>query len=148
MNYVKRSKNVKPAYDKAVGAKALNKKRPAPISMRFNEAQLAKLKPYAGDKSLGVYCRDFILKGHSLGAGGTKPGLYEEQVTHAQILRQIGLSGISENLRFIRSELEAKNDDQFKFLSGILTDACEDIALMRQELLKSLNVHDRRNKCS
>lgn len=145
MNYVKRSRNIKPVYSKAASGAEEKNKRPAPISMRFNEAQLAKLKPYAGNQSLGVYCRDYILKGHNLGAGGIKPGLYQEQITPAQILREIGLSGISENLRIIRAQLETKNFDQFDSLVGCLTGACTEIALMRAELVKLLNVHDRRN---
>lgn len=51
MNYVKRSRNIEPVYDKAASGAEEKNKRPAPISMRFNEAQLAKLKPYAGDPS-------------------------------------------------------------------------------------------------
>jgi hypothetical protein len=146
MKYVTRSENVKPIYDKAASATERKKNRPAPISMRFNEAQLAKLKPHAGNHSLGIYCRDYILKGHNLGAGGAKPGLFQDQVTVAQILREIGLSGISENLRTIKLELQSKGVGQFESLDRDITGACADIALMRSELLKSLNVHDRRNK--
>ena len=145
MNYVKRSSNLKPIFDTTANGEEQPKKRPAPISMRFNEAQLAKLKPYAGERSIGVYCRDYILKGHNLAAGGAKAGLHEEQVTVAQILREIGLSGISENLRFIRAALETKNTCRFDPIIGDLTDICADITNMRAVLLKRLNVHDRRN---
>ena len=105
MKYVKRSTHVKPVYDAAVKAEKPQKKRPAPVSMRFNEAQLAGLKSYAGNQSVGVYCRDYLLKSHNLGAGGAKPGLFQDQIVAAQILRELGLSGVSENLRFIKDTL-------------------------------------------
>lgn len=148
MNYVKRSKHVKPTYDAAVEGVALKKKRPAPISMRFNEVQLARLKPYAGNQSLGVYCRDYILKGHNFGAGGVKSGLFGDQIATAQILREMGLAGVSENLHYIRQILDTLHENEVGSLSQNITQASADISKMHSVLLKHLNVHDRRNKCS
>lgn len=152
MKYVKWTDHVKPVFDKAsvektgAAVEPEKKKRPAPISMRFNEAQLAKLKPYAGNKSLGVYCRDYILQGHNIEAGSNKPGLYLDQISSAQILREIGLSSISENLHSIRTQVQMRNDDDlFVHLSSDIAQACADVAALRSELMKSLNVHDRRN---
>lgn len=148
MNYVKRSRNLKPTYDSVVNGEGSIKKRPAPISMRFNEVQLAKLKPHAGDQSLGVYCRDFILKGHNIESGGKKPKLFPDQIVKAQILREIGLAGISENLQSIKNKLEAVGLDEVDPLLPDISQTCADVAAMRSTLIKSLGVHNRRGPCS
>ena len=145
MKHVQRSTHVKPIYDAAVKAEKPQKKRPAPVSMRFNEAQLAGLKSYAGNQSVGVYCRDYLLKSHNLGAGGAKPGLFQDQVVAAQILRELGLSGVSENLRFIRDMLEAVEGSSINGLADHIRQACADVASMHAELMRQMNVHDRRN---
>lgn len=145
MKPFERYTNVKPIYDAAVQAKEPKKKRPAPVSMRFNEAQLAGLKSYVGDQSLGVYCRDYLLKSHNLGAGGTKPGLFQEQIVAAQILRELGLSGVSENLRFVRDTLESVEGSSVDGLADHIHQACADVASMHAQLMRHMNVHDRRN---
>lgn len=145
MKYVKRSSNVKPIYDAAAKADEPSKKRLAPVSMRFNDAQLAGLRSHAGNQSLGIYCRDYLLKSHNLGAGGVKPGLFQDQVLAAQILRELGLSGVSENLRFIRDTLESVEGSNANGLADHIHQACADVASMHAELMRQMNVYDRRN---
>lgn len=120
---------------------AKKRKRPSPVSVRFSEEELERLKAEAGSRSLNGYIRHRLFESVAKtrrAPSSTRP----DNALLSRLLRNLG----DWDLTWALKELELGVDEDVILLDvetcKALRMACADIAAMRSELTRALGLQD------
>lgn len=122
--------------------KPKKRKRPSPVSIRFSEDELKRLKNEAGARSLNGHIR-YRLFGSTAKTRRAPSSARPASILLSRLLRNLGDWDLSWALK----ELELGVDEGVILLDvetcEALRGACTDIAIMRQELMRALGLRNR-----
>lgn len=114
------------------------KKRPAPLSIRFNTREMEELRRLAGDQPIGRYIKDCLFQATQLRR--TTPSPLQDKKLLAQILGALGQSRIASNINQLAKAANSGslpvNDDMIK----ALLEAVEFIRWMRGMLINGMGL--------
>ena len=121
------------------------KPRPAPVSVRVNDAERAALDALAGDMAVSSYLKAFALKG-DVGARKAQRQTHREvdRKLLAEILARLGASRMASNLNQIAKAAHLGVITVDADLERELVQACVDVAWMRTLLTEALGVRGSR----
>lgn len=131
----------------ALAAKPNAKKRtrPSPVSVRFSEEELERLKAEAGSRSLNGYIRQRLF-GSVAKTRRAPSSARPDNALLSRLLRNLG----EWDLTWALKELELGVDEGVILLDvetcEALRGACADIAAMRSKLLTALGLRNRANQ--
>ncbi len=115
--------------------------RPSPLSIRLSQAERAALERRAVGVGLSTFVKSVALHG---AAPGVRRTASADQVLLAQLLGQLGASGLVASMR----DLAAAADSGSLYVDDLvvrrLHDACDDIRAMHLHLLKALGMKAQR----
>jgi hypothetical protein len=115
------------------------KRRPAPLSIRFTDAEKAVLRQKAGGIPLGSFIRQLVLGPDAGGGKGRKyPVRDGEALGH--ILGLLGQSRLANNLNQLAKAAHLGALPVSEETEADLKTACAEVAMIRRLLLKALGV--------
>mmetsp|Transcript_28887 Transcript_28887/g.55060 ORF Transcript_28887/g.55060 Transcript_28887/m.55060 type:complete len:144 (+) Transcript_28887:1048-1479(+) len=117
---------------------ATKKKRPAPISVRLNETELAALRKAASGRSINGYIRERLF-GDATIIELSKPASKDHEAL-AKVLGALGRSDVFTNLAAITLALEERRLMASNETETALIEASKTIADMRADLLIALGL--------
>lgn len=116
----------------------VKKKREAPFSLRLTFEEKAALKEMAGDMPLGAYIKAVLFDGAPHKAPRTGKSRVSDPELLGRALGQLGKSRLSQNLNQLAKAVNMGALPVTPETESELRQACADIALMREELLRTL----------
>jgi hypothetical protein len=136
-----KGQSFKPEFNKAAQAVAGKSKRPSPVSVRFSQEELERLKAEAGSRSLNGYIR-YRLFGSAAKTRRAPSSAQPDNALLSRLLRNLGDWDLTWALR----ELEFAVEEGVILLDvetcKAVRDACADIAAMRTELMRALGLRN------
>jgi len=125
----------------AAEPKAKKRKRLSPVSVRFSEEELARLKTEAGARSLNGYIRHRLF-GSTAKTRRAPSSTRPDAALLSRLLRNLG----DWDLTWALKELELGIDEGVILLDvetcRTLREACADITAMRSELMRALGLRN------
>lgn len=115
-----------------------NTSKPAPFCLRLTAEQRAFLEDQAGNLPLGTYIRQRLLGEKPQRRNGKRP--LKDQKALAQVQAMLGASRISSNLNQLAKAMNSGSLPVNRETRAAILQACEDIAFMRQELVRALGL--------
>jgi len=112
-------------------------KRPAPLSIRLNAEERLRLQELAGSMPLSTFLKKCALGGDT-GSVATRPAPTADRVLLAQVLGQLGASGLSARLKMLADSAAAGSLYVDARTASELRQACGRIDQMHQTLLDAL----------
>jgi|GEM_PF-1041506 len=113
--------------------------RSSPLSVRFTEAEKARLKYLAGSKPVGQYIRERALDGGAAPRAARR-GPIKDAEPLGQLLGLLGQSRLSSNLNQIAKAANTGSLPVTTELEAELRDACAQVIQMRLYLLQALGI--------
>ena len=117
----------------------LRKKRPAPFSLRLTYQERARLDAAAGNLSLGAYIKGRLFEGLPA-VPRQRLAPKTDRTLLTKLLGALGQSRLSANMNQIAKAANTGSLPVTPELESELKAACNDIATMRQGLLKALGL--------
>lgn len=114
------------------------KKRPAPISLRLNEVELAALRKASTGRSMNGYIRERLF-GNAEFIRLSKP-VSEDHEALARVLGTLGRTDLFTSLAAISLALEERRLIADGPTAEVIFDACDAIVAMRSDLLRALGL--------
>ena len=111
------------------------KKKDPPFSLRLSFEERARLEQLAGEMPLGTYIKAKVFDGKGI---RNRRSQVEDQSSLARVLAKLGQSRLSSNLNQLAKSANIGTLPVTPETEDDLRRACQDIALMRQDLLKAL----------
>ena len=121
-------------------SKQANKPKMLPFSLRFTAEERAWLDRRAGGKSLAAYIRAQVLGEAAKPRKKATRRPNVDQKALAQALGELGQSRLSSNLNQIAKAANKGTLPVSSKLAAELSQACDDIASMRSELIQALGL--------
>ncbi|EKS35361.1 plasmid mobilization relaxosome protein MobC [Afipia clevelandensis] len=113
--------------------------RSSPLSVRFTDAEKARLRDLAGSKPLGQYIRDRALNGHSEPRAARSSPIRDAEAL-GRLLGLLGQSRLSSNLNQLAKAANLGSLPVSAETEAELRQACADVLEMRQLLLRALGL--------
>lgn len=114
------------------------KKRPAPISVRLNEAELKALRQAASGRSMNSYIRERLFGAPSPNLSGKN--VSDDYAAMARILGALGHSDVFTSLAAISLAIEDNRLPATRQTQATINKACLQIEEMRSDLLIALGL--------
>lgn len=117
-------------------------KRPAPFSLRLTFEEHAKIESDAGAMPVGAYIKSLLLEEDAPKYRKRRKPPVADQALLAQVLACLGATRLSSNMNQLA---RATNVGNFYFdhdTKHSIKQACDDIRIMRQLLIKALGLED------
>lgn len=116
-------------------------KQAAPLSVRLTTAERESLVIRAGSLTLSAFVKQVLFDG----APPARSGLAAANRTLlAHLLATLGASNIAPNLDLLAKEAEAGNLNADDHVVTALLQACDDVRLMHNALMRGLGVQEKR----
>lgn len=126
-------------FNASASQKPTKRKRPSPVSVRFSEAELDRLKAEAGARSLNGHIR-YRLFGSETKTRRGPTSAQPDKLLLSKLLRSLG----DWDLTWALKELELAVDEGVILLDAgtcrALRNACADITAMRHDLTRALGL--------
>ncbi len=113
--------------------------RATPLSVRFTDAEKARLKDLAGSRPVGQYIRDQALQGESVPRAARRSPVKDAEPL-AQLLGLLGQSRLGSNLNQIVKAAHQGSLPVKEELDADLRRACAEVFEMRVLLLRALGL--------
>lgn len=113
--------------------------RSAPLSVRFTDAEKARLRDLAGSKTIGQYIRDQALQGESLPRAARRSPLKDAEPL-GQLLALLGQSRLASNLNQLAKAAHQGSLPVTQEVEEDLRRACSEVFEMRVLLLRALGL--------
>lgn len=113
--------------------------RSTPLSVRFTDAEKARLKDLAGSRPVGQYIRDQALQGESVPRAARRSPVKDAEPL-AQLLGLLGQSRLGNNLNQIAKAAHQGSLPVTEELEVDLRRACTEVFEMRVLLLRALGL--------
>lgn len=117
-------------------------KRPTPFSLRLTFEERAKIEANAGSMPVGAYIKSLLLEEDAPKYRKRRKPPIADQELLAQVLACLGATRLSSNMNQLA---RATNIGNFYFdhdTKHSIKQACDDIRIMRQLLIKALGLED------
>lgn len=108
-------------------------KRSSPISLRLTQEERDKLSKMAGNIPVSTYIKSVVLED-----GRTRKTLSADRVLLAQLLGQLGASGLGPSLALMAEAADSGSLHVDDLLAARLHDACRDVRGMHLLLMTAL----------
>lgn len=115
-------------------------KAPKPLSIRLSVAERAELDRRAGDMPVSAYVKARLFGEAYRPASRARRRMSADRVLLAQILGQLGGSGLSASLREMARAAETGSLHVDDLTASYLRDACNDVRNMHLRLLVALGM--------
>ncbi|WP_300037157.1 hypothetical protein [uncultured Roseobacter sp.] len=132
------SKFTTAAAESAPIKKSREGKRPSPISLRLNEAELAALRKASAGRSMNGYIRERLF-GNATAVRLSKPASDDHEAL-ARVLGALGRSDVFTSLAAISLALEEQRLVTDRRTKSAILDACDAVVSMRSDLLRALGL--------
>lgn len=113
-------------------------KRPSPLSIRLTVEERKTLEQKAGSQPLSTYVKALLFS-QRRPTGSARGLISADRVLLAQLLGQLGASGLSASLSRMATAAETGSLHVDDLVAGQLSQACDDIRAMHLILLQALN---------
>lgn len=123
----------------------VKRKRPAPYSLRLSDAERKYLESKSGDMSLHSYIRALILDDDAPLPSKCKQPRVSDMQALSKVLGTLGRSNISNNLNQIAKAIHSGTLYVPDGVLAELNSACNEIAVMRSDLILALGLKERKS---
>lgn len=110
----------------------------APVSVRFTHKERAQIVSAAGEKSLSHFVRERLFGAKAVGKPRREP--IKDHAALARVLSALGRSNLARNCEALSKAAQEDHSLLSEHNAVALRQACADIAIMRQELVKALGL--------
>lgn len=114
------------------------KPKHAPVSIRFTLEERAQIERDAGEKSLSRYIRERLFGAKAKGRSVRAP--IKDHAALARVLSALGRSNLARECAALTKAAQDERIILDTDSAAALRQACTDIAIMRQELVKALGL--------
>jgi len=115
--------------------------KPPPFSLRLTFEERARLEELAGDEPLGSYIKRKVFNGKGAGTRRARSRMrrpVRDEQKLARVLAMLGQSRLANNLNQLAKAAHLGTLPVLPDTERDIRKACDDIALMRRELLRAL----------
>jgi hypothetical protein len=116
------------------------RRRPAPLSVRFNAFELETLRRRAGSRPISTYVKQAALGDETALARRSAPAPSVDRAMLAQALARLGRSRLANNLNQLAKAVHIGILPVNEFTEADIRSACADVRTMRRMLLLALGL--------